>query len=315
MISAARWLAGRCCTAATNASSTLSRRPARCSGSSGNGSSHGTSLQRLVERRPRLGRRPVVDRQHAPLLAVELVQARVGGDPVQPRAQRRAALEVAAPAPGAQAHLLQDVLGVVRGAEHPVAVRAQFGAEALERILHAVDPRLRGMARRPRRKGGTMRTASAASSPTRPGARACRPRRSSQATVCASCATAARAGTRARPPSPPCSSMRTATARPPRTPIGRATAAEAEYRAILLGLQLAAGRARARSRSAATRSWRSIACARGDGPVEVVEAAGAFTDVRWVWHPRADIEAVDALVRELLWPRFGRPVSGHQPGR
>ena len=29
---------------------------------------------------------------------------------------------------------------------------------------------------------------------------------------------------------------------------------------------------------------------------------GAFVDVRWEWRPRADIEAVDALVRKLLWP-------------
>jgi ribonuclease HI len=97
--------------------------------------------------------------------------------------------------------------------------------------------------------------------------------------------------------------------------IGRATAAEAEYRAILLGLQLAAG---AGPGAIEVRSDSQLAIDRlraGDGPVEVVESAGAFTDVRWVWHPRADIEAVDALVRELLWPRFGGPDSGHQPRR
>ena len=83
--------------------------------------------------------------------------------------------------------------------------------------------------------------------------------------------------------------------------IGRATAAEAEYRAILL-------RARARRRASTeieVRSDSRLAIERlrgGDGPDDVLAAARAFADVRWVWHPRAANEAVDALVRELLWP-------------
>ena len=30
--------------------------------------------------------------------------------------------------------------------------------------------------------------------------------------------------------------------------------------------------------------------------------AAAFTSVRWRWHPRAENEVADELVRELLWP-------------
>jgi ribonuclease HI len=82
--------------------------------------------------------------------------------------------------------------------------------------------------------------------------------------------------------------------------IGRATAAESEYRAILLGLELAAG-----ADEIEVRSDSQLAIDRlrvGEGPPELLEATGAFADVRWVWHPRAANEAVDALVRRLLWP-------------
>ena len=85
-------------------------------------------------------------------------------------------------------------------------------------------------------------------------------------------------------------------------PIGRATAAEAEYRAILLGLELAAGvdeiEVRSDSRLAIDR------LRAGDGAARrlVARRAAAFADVRWEWRPRADNEAVDALVRNLLWP-------------
>ena len=46
--------------------------------------------------------------------ALELVEARVRGDPQQPRVHRRAALQVVERAPGAQQRLLRDVLGVGR---------------------------------------------------------------------------------------------------------------------------------------------------------------------------------------------------------
>jgi ribonuclease HI len=82
--------------------------------------------------------------------------------------------------------------------------------------------------------------------------------------------------------------------------IGRATAAEAEYRAILLGLELAAGVDEIEVRSDSRLAIERLRA--GEGPTEVVAAARAFADVRWEWRPRADIEAVDALVRNLLWP-------------
>jgi ribonuclease HI len=84
--------------------------------------------------------------------------------------------------------------------------------------------------------------------------------------------------------------------------IGRATAAEAEYGAILLGLELAHA---ADAAEIEVRCDSKLAIERllsGDGPADIVAAASAFEDVRWVWHPRAANEAVDALVRELLWP-------------
>jgi ribonuclease HI len=73
--------------------------------------------------------------------------------------------------------------------------------------------------------------------------------------------------------------------------IGRATAAEAEHRAIALGLELAA--------------------AHGADPLEVRsdsqlaiaarEPDARFSDLRWTWLPRAENEIADALVRAELW--------------
>ena len=90
--------------------------------------------------------------------------------------------------------------------------------------------------------------------------------------------------------------------------IGHASAAEAEYRAILLGLSLARGcgevevRCDSQLAVAALRSATPVA----DELAEVVEAvraaAGEFSSVRFVWHPRGENELADALVRELLWP-------------
>ena len=76
---------------------------------------------------------PEVHRASAALALGEHVQAHVGGDAVQPRAQRRAALEPVAWLPGAQQRLLDGVLGLERRAEHPVAVgRAARDGSALE---------------------------------------------------------------------------------------------------------------------------------------------------------------------------------------
>ena len=275
--SAARWLARRCWTAATKASSTLSRCSARSSGSVRERLQPRDLVARLVERRARLGRRPVVDRQHPPLLALELVQARVGGDPVQPRAQRRAALEVGAPAPGAQAHLLQHVLGVVRRAEHPVAVGAQFGAEAFERILHPSILDSGACRGEPRRKGGTLkdgerrqlayasRRAGVPLPEVEPGDRV--------RVLCDG-------GSRGNPGPAAVAAVR----RRRRTATGSRSARVADRPRDRRRGRVPGDPARARarrgrrrrSRSAATPSSRSSACARAKGPPTCVAAARAF---------------------------------------
>jgi ribonuclease HI len=92
--------------------------------------------------------------------------------------------------------------------------------------------------------------------------------------------------------------------------IGHATAAEAEYRAILLGLELARAHGadplevRCDSQLAITAltSATPVADELADVVAEVRTAAGAFSAVRWRWHPRDANEAADALVRALLWP-------------
>ena len=91
--------------------------------------------------------------------------------------------------------------------------------------------------------------------------------------------------------------------------IGRATAAAAEYRAIQLGLELAAAHG-ADPLEVCSDSRLVIAALDGREPVDAELAAlvddirvvaGRLGAVRWRWHPRAENEAADALVRELLW--------------
>jgi ribonuclease HI len=91
--------------------------------------------------------------------------------------------------------------------------------------------------------------------------------------------------------------------------IGRATAATAEYRAILLGLELA-GAHDTDPIEVCSDSRLAIAALEGTAPVDkelaslvrdIRAAARRFDAVRWRWHPRADNEAADALVRDLLW--------------
>ena len=65
------------------------------------------------------------------LTTVQRRQARVGGDPVQPGAHRRFALETLVRLPRPQVGFLHQILGVVQGTGHPVAVREQFAAIAL----------------------------------------------------------------------------------------------------------------------------------------------------------------------------------------
>src|SRR5262249_5902797 len=71
----------------------------------------------------------------APRAALDETQAAVGGDPVEPRAQRTATLEPRKSAPGAQQRVLERVLGVVHRAEHPIAVGMQLGAVGVDQLL------------------------------------------------------------------------------------------------------------------------------------------------------------------------------------
>jgi ribonuclease HI len=86
-------------------------------------------------------------------------------------------------------------------------------------------------------------------------------------------------------------------------PIGRATAAAAEYEAILLGLELASAHGIDALEVCSDSRLAVTAIERGDGaPAAAVRAAATrFARVTWRWHPRAENEAADALVRALLW--------------
>jgi ribonuclease HI len=75
--------------------------------------------------------------------------------------------------------------------------------------------------------------------------------------------------------------------------IGRAGAADAEYRALALALDLAAAHG---ADPIEVRSDSQLAIAALDGSGDE-----RFTEIRWRWHPRAENEVADALVRAALW--------------
>ena len=78
-------------------------------------------------------------RQDATARPGQFAQARVGGDPVQPCADRPPLVVVAiVGAPGAQHRLLHQVLGFVDRSEHPVAVCEQLAPEGLGAALEIV---------------------------------------------------------------------------------------------------------------------------------------------------------------------------------
>lgn len=96
--------------------------------------------------------------------------------------------------------------------------------------------------------------------------------------------------------------------------IGTTGAAEAEYRAIRLGLELAAARG-LRAVEVCSDSQLALAGVQGAALAdprlaELAEdirgAARAFDEVVWTWQPRAANGLADELVRELLW---GPPAS------
>src|SRR5206468_922849 len=80
-------------------------------------------------------RGPEIHRPGAALAGIQHVEADVRGDPVEPGAEGRAALEAVQAPPGAQQRLLHGVLGLKRGAEHPVAVGGELRAVLLELLL------------------------------------------------------------------------------------------------------------------------------------------------------------------------------------
>jgi hypothetical protein len=127
-ISTARGRGGRCWMATMKASSMVSLAASAASGSLLAG---GQALQQPVWVGLQPGHLGGAGRVHPPRPTRQLVQAGVGGDPVEPGPQARAAGEAAAPAPGPQQRLLHQVLGVLEGAEHAVAVQMELAPVAL----------------------------------------------------------------------------------------------------------------------------------------------------------------------------------------
>jgi hypothetical protein len=79
----------------------------------------------LLDRIVGVGRRPIVEREHALRPPLDRLETCVGSDREQPGAQRASTLEAGHAAPGRQERLLHRVFGVRGRAEHPVAVRLQ----------------------------------------------------------------------------------------------------------------------------------------------------------------------------------------------
>jgi hypothetical protein len=63
--------------------------------------------------------------------AAEQIEAAVGGDSVEPRAEGGAPLEVVEAAPGREEGLLEHVFGVLERAEDPVAVQLELAPEGV----------------------------------------------------------------------------------------------------------------------------------------------------------------------------------------
>src|SRR5262249_6019650 len=80
------------------------------------------------------------DLRNVPLLGrasfgrAKCVEATVGRDPVEPGADRCASLEPSEALPRRQQCVLQNVLGVLQGSEHPVAVHLQLSTVGLGQL-------------------------------------------------------------------------------------------------------------------------------------------------------------------------------------
>ena len=90
----------------------------------------GRDVQVLDDRLLRRARSPSDARRR--FARLEHVEADVRRDPVEPRPERRPALEAVDPPPGPHERVLDGVLGIERRAEHPVAVPGQLRAVLLE---------------------------------------------------------------------------------------------------------------------------------------------------------------------------------------
>src|SRR5262245_45760602 len=66
-----------------------------------------------------------------PTLTPEEVQTRVGGDAVEPGAVRGAPFECGALSPGTQQCLLHEILSIIEGRQHAVAVQVELAPVAL----------------------------------------------------------------------------------------------------------------------------------------------------------------------------------------
>ena len=138
-ISTARWRGGRCCSAATKASRIVSRSTAISAGSrrrhhASSGSARATARRAWRGPDDRFLRRAEIHRPGPPLPRLQHVEANVGRDAVQPRAQRRAALEAVERTPGAHVRVLHGVLGLERRAEHAVAVAGELAPILVELV-------------------------------------------------------------------------------------------------------------------------------------------------------------------------------------
>jgi hypothetical protein len=89
----------------------------------------------------RLGRR---NPGHVPLLGgpsagrAKRVETPVGGDPVEPGAERGASLEPSEASPGGHQRVLEGVLGVLQGSEHAVAVHLKLSTVRLDQLSERV---------------------------------------------------------------------------------------------------------------------------------------------------------------------------------
>ena len=136
----ARWRGGRCWSAATNASRIDSRATATSAGSPAVGTTRASGIGSIQSDSASGGRQRLVggrggDQVHRPspaLAGAEHVEADVGRDAVEPGAEGGATLEAVERPPRAEHRLLDGVLGLEGGAEHPVAVGGELDAMAVE---------------------------------------------------------------------------------------------------------------------------------------------------------------------------------------